>query len=916
MEQIETKRTIEEVLDLEHGELISTKDFFKLPENELIAYRRKQQEAIIGLIPPKFLCPYCLQIVKISGKSTQRGIVSFFAHTYDSDECPIKTNSTFSKEDLDAIKYSKIRESQRHLKLKDLLSKALSSENSKKIGVRNVAVEKTFKSDNPLLNWRRPDVYAEFNGYKIAFEIQLSTTFLSVIVARDIFYKMNNTYIIWIFNFSQHQEYINLENLMCKDIYYANKRNAFIFDNEAIARSNESKELILKVIWFEPMIENGTVLSGKTIRKQEFVSLSNLKFEDDKFKPYYINADLLYQKINPSHKIDKESDTIHLDWFNKIEENVKKVFEEKELQRQEAKINHEAKINAIKDGIKNGEYKLSPIKKSGKWGFESQGEIIIEPAYTKVEPFDESGYSKIYIDRRYGYINTEGKILVSPIYKELTEVIENFCFGKKNDEWYIIDINNHIPKSLDAQEIDQINNSPLMFRTKKIKIKSIRKPKSNWYEKTKYSQVSEFYFGIINHKGNIVIPPIYSEISSFHQNIARAEINNFVGKLSLKDDGSIDSFIYNTGEFNEFGLATSQKNGLWGMIDRNNEVILDFIHSSISKFEDGIAMVECKTEYGPLQGSYFGYISSMGKYIIPPQYQKQSIIRLDNGGFKVKVDGYWGCFSSDGQVVIPAEYSLLSDFFNHKAFVKKESLCGIIDEKGNVLLPIKYQQIFSRGECQLKVQSRELWGIIDYSDNCILPIEFQEFIEYDKHLIKVKKNDLWGFLDERFQVVIPIEYSEIILMSGEVSSQRIDNRWSPYTVTEPVLNHSQNRFHFSLDEEMLKVKKNNLWGIISFDQKEILPLIYDEIEEFRNDFAKIKLNGKWGFINKKGIIVVKPIYDELQYFYYGTTTIKIQGNKHLINNLARYIKSGKRGYVDSNGREYWQYWKESRDFYI
>ena len=38
---------------------------------------------------------------------------------------------------------------------------------------------------------------------------------------------------------------------MCKDIYYANKRNVFIFDAEAQQASEEREELVLKCNWLD-----------------------------------------------------------------------------------------------------------------------------------------------------------------------------------------------------------------------------------------------------------------------------------------------------------------------------------------------------------------------------------------------------------------------------------------------------------------------------------------------------------------------------------------------------------------------------------------------------------------------------------------------------------------------------------------
>ena len=185
--------------------------------------------------------PECEQPVKISGHKLARGKVCYFAHFKDSDDCQYKTGSGKTKEEIERKKYSLVQESERHKRLKAGIVSALEGGNSKSKGVTNVECEKRINSEIPYLNWRSPDIYMEYDSRKFVFELQLSTTFISIIVDRDIFYRLNNYNVIWIFNFEDNQEYVNLHNLMCKDIYYANKRNVFIFDSEA-EKNQKNKE--------------------------------------------------------------------------------------------------------------------------------------------------------------------------------------------------------------------------------------------------------------------------------------------------------------------------------------------------------------------------------------------------------------------------------------------------------------------------------------------------------------------------------------------------------------------------------------------------------------------------------------------------------------------------------------------------
>ena len=67
-----TKRTIDTVVDVETGKEIHAKDFFSQPESAIFKMRTELQKAIY-LRHPKYICKYCGQMVKISGRKTERG---------------------------------------------------------------------------------------------------------------------------------------------------------------------------------------------------------------------------------------------------------------------------------------------------------------------------------------------------------------------------------------------------------------------------------------------------------------------------------------------------------------------------------------------------------------------------------------------------------------------------------------------------------------------------------------------------------------------------------------------------------------------------------------------------------------------------------------------------------------------------
>lgn len=317
-----TKRTIDTVVDVETGKEIYAKEFFRQPEKIVFNMRMELQKAIF-LRHPKYICKYCGQMIKISGRKTERGVAAFFSHLRDSDECDYKTTNGRTKREIEREKYSKCNEGERHKKLKDLLATLL----LKTSGVTNVRTENTMPGNHPILNWRRPDVAVSYRGQEIIFELQLSSTFVSVITERDLFYRLNKKFIIWVFNFDDQSEHVNLNNMVVKDVYYNHKLNIFIFDKAAYDESNKRGELILKCNWIRPdgswqypNINNSDELGGR------FVSLSELTYSND-YKPYYYDAEKEYVVHNPSFSQRIIS----------IEEENKKIIEDldKRLQEEE-----------------------------------------------------------------------------------------------------------------------------------------------------------------------------------------------------------------------------------------------------------------------------------------------------------------------------------------------------------------------------------------------------------------------------------------------------------------------------------------------------------------------------------------------------------------------------------------------------
>ncbi len=520
-----TKRTIDTVLDLKENIIISAKSFFSQPESVIFRMRTELEKAIY-LQKPRFVCKYCGQMVKISGRKTQRGVARFFSHLKDSDDCDCKTTTGRTKREIERAKYARCNEGERHKFLKTEIARYLRTTK----GVSEVQLESTFKGNHPILRWRRPDVYAKYRGQDIVFELQLSMTFVSVIAERDLFYRMNNTHIIWIFNFDEQAEHVDLTNMMTKDIYYNNHFNIFIFDKEARQQSEKRGELILKCNWIKPdgnwEYENGNTsdnLGGVLI------SLSDLTF-DNAYKPYFKDAE----------KAFLEENLLYVKQIKSVEENNKEILE---------RLDELWRIAQINDGVK--------IKKT-----EEQKQEILQD-FEASEKKSTTNY--IIGDRigNLGLLTYDGLIRIPFEYKDI----------KVHRGW------------IEAQRTDYIDVFNADYKLVFTGAKRIEKLDSELW---KYAEIinGDWLWGLMGSNGIPLCKAVYSKIEIWAEKKYKTEHN---GTYSIINEQGIEiakDYDY-IGNLDLSKKAEVEKDGYKGFIDVNCHII----DTNEQKLEGGLSKI-------------------------------------------------------------------------------------------------------------------------------------------------------------------------------------------------------------------------------------------------------------------------------------------------------------------------------------
>lgn len=291
MHYIELKRTIIDLLNLDTEKAESALVLISPYDDEPNFKLRRLIEERIQADNPLYACNSCGQSVVFRCHRLQHNgkHAFYFKHLSSSGDCPIKTGSTLTKDEIRCMKYNGAKESRTHFEIKNYLADQLRKDDR----FTKVEVEPVIKGTGSWSKeWKKPDVSALFNGKPVVFEIQLSTTFLDVIVSREVFYLNKGMPIFWIFN------NLNPESARAteKDVFFNNKSNALSINEKSKELSLNDGRLVFTGLFKKPYFDPKTNTIEETWDEMP-VKFDDIKFDSLTHKPYFISFDNQYNQV-------------------------------------------------------------------------------------------------------------------------------------------------------------------------------------------------------------------------------------------------------------------------------------------------------------------------------------------------------------------------------------------------------------------------------------------------------------------------------------------------------------------------------------------------------------------------------------------------------------------------------------------
>ncbi len=193
-------------------------------------------------------------------------------------------------------------------------------------------------------------------------------------------------------------------------------------------------------------------------------------------------------------------------------------------------------------------------------------------------------------------------------------------------------------------------------------------------------------YGALDNNSNVVIKPVYDELSSFDDRKNKNIKTNHPNVLNLH-------WLHNY-YGDEYAIA--EYNGKYGVVNKNNELVIKPIYDSISKLFNGFSVIKLDEKYGFLDDKF---------EVVQKPIFRDAREFLGNVTFvQSNANGKWGCITKDMDLKINDEYDEVYNLYDGFARTVKDGKWGYINDKCEVVVIPSYDYAYDFSKGFAKVQ--------------------------------------------------------------------------------------------------------------------------------------------------------------------------------------------------------------------
>lgn len=341
------------------------------------------------------------------------------------------------------------------------------------------------------------------------------------------------------------------------------------------------------------------------------------------------------------------------------------------------------------DGARDFSEGMAAVKLDGKWGFiDTNGTVVISPKYDGAYSFSE-GLAAVQSNGKWGYIDKTGAVVIPFTYAYTYAFQEGLAvYGQGNYYGYLNKEGKAITNAV-YSEASSFQNG----------IACVKKDGKYGFIDKEGNALTEFVYGGKSEASEELIPVFYADSSK--------TINT--GYLGLDGKQVLDFLWYDAKPFSEgLAAACNEYTKPYGFIDKTGTFVIAPAWDSVESFQNGIALVT--------KDRVHTYIDKTGKQITPKTYQKAYSF-TDSGLARIAVSSAtgwnFGFIDKNGNEVIAPIYAVAMDFDYGYARVSNGKKWGFINQDGVEISGMKWTEVGSFTEEGIaRVQSGEVCGFV------------------------------------------------------------------------------------------------------------------------------------------------------------------------------------------------------------
>lgn len=311
--------------------------------------------------------------------------------------------------------------------------------------------------------------------------------------------------------------------------------------------------------------------------------------------------------------------------------------------------------------------------------------------------------------------------------------------------------------------------------------------------------------------------------------------------LSCKRDATTTSDT--TSEEAAYMADYESPNDKWGFMDTTGVLVIRATYDDAGPFSEGLAAVS-------VQGKW-GYINREGKMVIEPVYK--SAWAFHEGFARVAAFDSTDIFiNRNGQTLQSNGWSAADDFSDGRARVKMGNLYGYIDSTGQLIIQAIYDRgwNFHNGLCVAEYQEKQ--GAIDISGKYIVPVEYDQIrIAGDNSVILARKENSAFAFNKDGQLLLQMDKAKFVDSDGDVVCVKdVDGMYLQHLIDKTKSPLFSNINY--LNQKRWAIKTDSGYQLADQNGQPVASNTYDQINKFSQGVAAYSKDELWGYIGLDG----------------------------------------------------------------